>query len=182
MESGIPQSFTSFDSLFRFFSDADEIVFQLYFKVSDVQIATLCREARHLAHHLQAHFGSRRTAEIAAAYGVEVAQTRWQAAAGQVIYLGECTLQPPKINLNLDAIEALREFGQRMAGKDEKRWFSERQIGEVATAHELYHIIRQRSSSQPVELAAHAFARAFTELPFSGLLYNVLLWQLKRGI
>ena len=128
-----PPVFASFESLVRFFSDADEIVFQLYFQVGDEQIAALCREGRETAHHLQAHFGARRAADLAAVYGVEVTRARWRAAEDRVVYLGECRLQPPAITLNLDAIEALQAFGCRMAGEEEKRWFSEAQICEAVS-------------------------------------------------
>jgi hypothetical protein len=176
MSSAIPQPFTSFDSLLRFFSDADEIVFQLYCRVSDEEIAARCRDARQLAHQLHGRFGSRQPAEVAAAYGVEVAQARWSAVGG-VMVLGECRLQPPAIRLNLETIEAVCARARRVAGAAWQPWFTAPQIAEVVTAHELYHILRQHASSRPVELAAHAFARAFTGLPFSGLLYEALLRQ-----
>jgi hypothetical protein len=180
-----PPVFASFDSLVRFFSDADEIVFQLYIEVGDEQIAALCREARETAHHLHGRFGPRPAAELAAVYGVEVAEARWNTAEGRVVYLGECRLQPPRITLNLDAIEALSEFAERRASEAWRCWFTSAHIRDVVTAHELYHIIkqgRQRSSSRPVELAAHAFARTLTGLPFSGLLYEALLRQMPAAI
>jgi hypothetical protein len=175
-QAAVPQPFTSFESLLRFFSDADEIVFQLCFKSDDEQIALLCREARHMAHHLHMHFGTRFAGDLARVYGVEMAYEQLQIAGEQAIYLARCNLRPPMINLNLDAIQALAEYGQNVAGKNEKKWFANSQIAEVVTAQELYQIIRQNSSLS-AKMAAHCFARTFTGIPFSSLLYNTLLQQ-----
>lgn len=181
MNSAPERLFSSFAALRNFFSDADEIVFQLHFGLDEEQIADLCREARQAAHHLRKHFHGRTVAEVARVYGIEVVSDRWQTAEGTVLYLAECTLHPPKIRLNLDTIESLAETGQRRADEGDKQWFFESQIIEVTTAHELYHIIRQHTSSPSIELAAHCFAREFTGLPFSALLYEVLLRLRKTG-
>jgi hypothetical protein len=170
----------SFAALRSFFSDADEIVFQLHFGLDEERIAALCREARHRAHLLRQHFGSRTAEEVARVYGIEVIRDRWQTGEG-IVYLAECMLHPPKIRLNLDAIESLAEIGRRRAGEGDRQWFAESRIIEAVTAHELYHIIRQHPSSPSIELAAHCFAREFAGLPFSALLYEVLLRLRKTG-
>ena len=170
-----------FAALRNFFGDADEIVFQLHFGLDEEQIADLCREARHRAHLLRQHFGSRTAEEVARVYGIEVVRDRWQTAEGAVFYLAECTLHPPKIRLNLDTIELLAEMGRRRADESDRQWFAESRIIEAATAHELYHIIRQHPSSSSIELAAHCFAREFAGLPFSALFYEVLLRLRKAG-
>lgn len=177
MSLGVSRSFTSFDSLFRFFSDADEIVFQLGLKIDDQELACLCREARQQAAHLHKHFGACQTGELARFYGVEIAGERYQSGEKQVLSLAECSLQPPKINLNLDSIEILAAYGQSVADSDQMQWFTLDHITEVATAYELYHIIRRHGSSRSIEIAAHCFARAFTDTPFSSLLYHSLLQQ-----
>ena len=177
MDRAVPQSFTSFDSLLRFFSDADEIVFQMFSKIDDQQIACLCREARHLADHVHMHFGTREAADLAQVYKVEISRERLQPDGEPALLLAKCTLRPPKIELRAGAIEGLAEYGQSVAGKNEKRWFAESQIIEVVTAQELYHIIRQNSSSPAAKMGAHCFARTFTGIPFSSLLYYTLLLQ-----
>src|SRR5215510_4738528 len=120
MHRAVPQPFTSFDSLIRFFSDADEIVFQLCFKIDDQQIAFLCREARQMAHHFQMHFGTRTAADLARIYGVETTSERIGNGPDRLISLADCSLRPPKINLNLEAIDALARYGQSVAGVNEK--------------------------------------------------------------
>src|SRR5262249_4048279 len=137
----------------------------------------LCREARQMAHHFQMHFGTRTAADLARIYGVETTSERIGNGPDRLISLADCSLRPPKINLNLEAIDALARYGQSVAGVNEKKWFAESQIIEVVTAQKLYCFFRQNSSSPPVEMAAHCFARTFSEIPFSSLFYNTLLQQ-----
>jgi hypothetical protein len=65
------------------------------------------------------------------------------------------------------------------ANEHEWIWFTETQIAEAVTAQQLYCLIEPRQPS--LELGAQAFTRAFTALPFSPLLYGVLLTRLLKG-
>lgn len=175
------QSFTSLAELLRFYSDADEIVYKTHCELGEQEIAALCREARRLAARLHEHHGLQDAAAIAQSYGIAVVRDAWQVADGKLIYLAECTLQPPQIRLNTEAIEALAALMARWAGEGERRWFTEEMLAEAATAHELFHLLEAHAAPATVELSAHCFARAFTALPFSPLLYDVLLQRLAQG-
>jgi hypothetical protein len=175
MSLGVTRSFQSFDSLLRFYSDADEIVFQLSSKLDDQELACVCRESRQTADHLRKHFGACGTSELARVFGVEILQERRQAGEEQASGLGECVLRPPTIKLKLDSIERVAKVGRSVAGADRQPWFTEEHITEVVVAYELHQIVRQRFPSPSIETAAHCFARAFTGTPFSGLLYQSLL-------
>jgi hypothetical protein len=175
------QNFTSLAELMRFYGDADEIVFKSHCDLDEQDIAGLCRGARRLVHQCRLRHGAKRAAEIARLYGISVRRDEWQAAEGKMIYLAECTTHPPKISLNMDAISSLAGLMRHWANENERVWFTEAQVVEVAIAHEFYHLIEPRISSPSVELAAHAFARAYTSLPFSPLLYHILLVRLVKG-
>jgi len=54
-------------------------------------------------------------------------------------------------------------------------WFTEPDIAEVITAHELYHLLARQPSSPAVERSAHAFARNLLKLPFCPTLYEKIL-------
>jgi hypothetical protein len=175
------QDFTSLAELQRFYSDADEIVYKNHCELDEQAIAALCRDARRLAARLHAHHGTQDAGAIAQSYGIAVVRNAWQTAEGKLVYLAECTLQPPQISLNIETIAALAELMAQWAPESEQRWFSEKMLAEVATAHELFHLLEPHAARATVELAAHCFARAFTALPFSPLLYHVLLARLVRG-
>jgi|GEM_PF-2059903 len=167
--------------LLRLYADVDEIVFTRHCGFDGPAIADLCRSARRLAHSLRSHYQARSAAEVARIYGIEIVHESWQVAEDRVLYLAECTLRPPKISLNAGAIGLLAERMHDLTEEGEKVWFTEAKITEVALAHELYHIIEQRSSRRAAELAAHAFAREFAGLLFSPLLYGVLLARVAKG-
>lgn len=175
------QRFTSLAELLRFYSDADEIVYKNHCELDEQEIAALCRDARRLAARLHARHSAQHAAAIAQSYGIAVMRDAWQVAGGKLVYLAECTLQPPQISLNIETITALAELLAQWANESERRWFSEQMLAEVATAHELFHLLQPNAALPTVELAAHCFARAFTSLPFSPLLYHVLLARLARG-
>ena len=80
-----------------------------------------------------------------------------------------------------DAFSKQGLFQQAWTNASEREFFTEAKIIEVVIAHELFHLVEQRPPSTLVELEAHAFARAFTPLPFSPLLYNTLLQHLATG-
>jgi hypothetical protein len=177
-----PLDITSLTELLCLYRDADEMIFMRYCQLDEQEIADLCWEARHLAHHLRRHYGARSAVEIACAFGVEVERAQWQVAEGRGHCFAECRLRPPKITLNLAAISQLASrfaaVSQRLSdwpSEDERAWFAESRIIEAITAHELYGIFQQRPSPPAAELAAYAFAREFTGLPFSPLLYGALL-------
>jgi hypothetical protein len=172
---------TLLTELLQLYSDADEIVFKHHCQLDEQTLANLCREARHLAHHLRLRHANRRVAEVARALGIEIVHEEWEVAEGQIIYLAECSWHPPRISLNAAAIGRLAEFIPHWGGAAAQAWFTRAQVSEVAIAHELYHLVQQNSPRQLTELAAHAFARAFTDLPFSSLLYGVLLTRFARG-
>lgn len=175
------QSFTLLSDLLRFYSDADEIIYKSQSDLDEQEIAALCREARRLATRLHEHHGAQGAAAIAQRYGIEVVRDAWEVAAGKLIYLAECTAQPPQIRLNTEVIEALATLMARWAGESERCWFSAEVLAEVATAHELFHLLETHAAPATAELSAHCFARAFTALPFSPLLYQVLLQRLAQG-
>lgn len=175
------QRFTSLAALLRFYSDADEIVYKNHCELDEQEIAALCRAARCLAARLHAHYGAQRAAVIAQSYGISVVRDAWQVAEGKRVYLAECTLHPPQISLNIETITALAKLMAQWATERERRWFTEETLVEVATAHELFHLLEPHAARATVELAAHCFTRAFTALPFSPLLYHVLLARLTRG-
>jgi hypothetical protein len=91
-----------------------------------------------------------------------------------VIYLAEASLQPACITVNVTAIAALTAAAWQ-APAEQRSWFTETAITEVAIAHELFHILAQQSSSPMAEAAAHQFAQALTGLPFSPHIYEAVL-------
>ena len=173
------QDFVSLAELMRFYGDFDEIVFKSHCDLDEQEIADLCRTARRSVDQLRLHYGRKRAAEIAQAYGIVVITDQWQPGSGRVIALAEKSLHPPGIHLNLDAIESLADLMPHWANEHELVWFTEAQIIEVATAQQLYCLIEPHLAS--AELASHAFTRAFTALPFSPLLYGALLTRLLKG-
>ncbi|MBS1788613.1 MAG: hypothetical protein JST85_12870 [Acidobacteria bacterium] len=190
MKFVVVQDFTSLAELLRFYSDADEIVFNSHNGLSDpkldeAEVAEACHDGRWLANRLRLRRGPRPVEEIAASYGCRIGREAWQVADDKLMYLGECLLHSTEggavIRINTTATKLLAETLAQWADEVERHWFSEEKIGEVVIAHELFHLIEQRGHSTSVELAAHAFARALTELPFSPLLYNALLLRLATG-
>jgi hypothetical protein len=185
MKFTTPQDFTSLAELLRLYGDADEIVFKSHCRLDVTEIAEICREARLLAHRLRLRHPAGRAEEIAASLGCRIRHEAWQMADGRMIYLAEGSF-PPKaeeatIRVNTDAVTSLSELMWQWADEAERGWFTEAMISEVAVAHELFHIIERRPSSPLAEVAAHAFARALTQLPFSPLLYQALLARLATG-
>ena len=184
------QNFTSLAELLRFYSDADEIVFNSPIGLSnprldETEIAEACHEGRWLANRLRLRQGERPVEEIAASYSCRIVREAYQVVENKLVYLGECLLHSTEggavIRVNTDTIRLLAETLSQWANETEQQWFSEEKIGEVVIAHELFHLIEQREHSIAVELAAHAFARALTGLPFSPLLYNALVMRLMTG-
>ena len=190
MKFVVVQEFTSLTELLRFYSDADEIVFNSHVGLADrrldeAEVAEACHDGRWLANRLRLRNGTKSVEEIVAGYGCRIVREAWQVADDKLIFLGECSLHSTEggavIRVNTNAINTLAETLAQWAGEAEQRWFSEAKIGEVVIAHELFHLIEQRGHSAVVEIAAHAFARAITGLPFSPLLYNALLIRLALG-
>ncbi len=184
------QDFTSLADMLRLYGDADEIVFKSQFKLDEAEIAEACHEGRWLANRLRLRHGAKSAEEIAAAYGCKVVREVWQVAEGKMVFLGECLLRQKTdgasqeqtlIRVNTEATTSLAELMSQWADESERQWFSEAKISEVVVAHELFHLLKQEPASTPIELAAHAFARAMTHLPFSPILYNELLIRLARG-
>ncbi len=184
------QDFTSLADMLRLYGDADEIVFKSQFKLDEAEIAEACHEGRWLANRLRLRHGAKSVEEIAAGYGCKIVREAWQVAEGKVVFLGECLLRQKTsgeslgrtlIRVNTDATTSLAELMSQWADESERQWFSEVKISEVVVAHELFHLLKQEPASMPIELAAHAFARAMTGLPFSPILYNELLIRLAIG-
>jgi hypothetical protein len=179
------QDFTSLTEMLRFYSDADEIVFKNHCRLDESEIAEACHNARRLAHRLQVHHGEKAAEKIAISLGSTVLREAWEVAENKVIYLGECSLQTKgsgaAIRINTNATKMLADFQKLWTTESDQEFFTETKISEVVIAHELFHLVEQRPPSTLVELEAHAFARAFTQLPFSPLLYNTLLQQLAKG-
>ncbi len=179
------QDFTSLTDLLRDYGDADEIVFKSHCELDESEIAEACREGRRQAHHLRLHNGMKTAEEMAAVYGCEIVNDAWQVAEGKLVFFAECLLQPSKsgavIRVNTETVKSLANLMTNWADESSRRWFSETTINEVVIAHELYHLTERRPTATAVELAAHAFARAFTALPFSPLLYDALLVGMRTG-
>ncbi len=184
------QDFTSLADMLRLYGDADEIVFKSHFKLDEAEIAEACHEGRWLANRLRLRHRAKSAEEIAAGYGCNVVREAWQVAEGKMFFLGECLLRQKTssasreqtlIRVNTEATASLAELMSQWAGESESQWFSETKISEVVVAHELFHLLKQEPASTPIELAAHAFARAMTGLPFSPILYNELLIRLAIG-
>lgn len=112
--------------------------------------------------------------QLAAACGIPITYETLPLAFGRVIYLAEASLQPPHITVNQTAIAKLAEASVQ-APAAHRDWFTAAAIAEVAIAHELYHILAARPSSQTAECAAHEFAQALTGLPFSPRVYEAIL-------
>lgn len=183
------QDFTSLTELLKFYGDADEIVFKSHSSLNEADIAEACHNGRWLANRLRLRNGSKSVEDIVIGYGCRMVHEAWQVADGKIVFLGECLLHHKDggavIRVNSDATKSLAELMAQWADETERRWFSEEKIVEVVIAHELFHLLdhhsESRTASTLVELAAHAFARAMTELPFSPLLFNALLVRLATG-
>ncbi len=181
----VAQDFTSLNELLRLYGDADEIIFKKHCRLDESEIAEACHHARLSAHRLRSHHGEQSAEVIATDLGCRILRESWQVAEGKVIYLAECWFPPQHdettIRVNTDAVTSLAELMEQWAGETEQAWFTEAKISEVAVAHELFHVIERRPSSPRAELEAHAFARALTQLPFSPLLYQILLARSVAG-
>lgn len=179
------QDFTSLADMLRLYGDVDEIVFKSQVKLDEAEIAEACREGRWLANRLRLRNRSKTAEEIAVSYGCRIVREAWQVAEGKLVFLGECLLHSNEggaaIRVNTEATKSLEELMAQWADETERKWFIEAKISEVVIAHELFHLLKQKPASTIVELAAHAFARAMTELPFSSMLYNELLIRLALG-
>ena len=181
MKFNTPINFTLLTDLLKSYGDVDEIVFKSHSSLDEHRIAEICRESGRLSGHLQLHHPGRNAIEIAAQLGISVQKDTWEIAGGKVIYFGECSHNPSVIRLNAGIIRQLSELMNQWAGESERQWFSEDKILDVAAAHELYHLIEHHVHGPAAELGAHSFARQFTGLPFSPLLYHVLLSHLSKG-
>lgn len=189
MNLSAAQDFFSLTELLRFYGDVDEIVFKSHghpaFHFDESEIAKVCHDARRLAHHLQVHHGEKNAEKIATSLGCTILREAWEVAENKVIYLAECSLRTKTsgaaIRINTHATKLLADFQKLWTTESEQEFFTEAKITEVVIAHELFHLVEQRPPSTLVELEAHAFARAFTQLPFSPLLYNALLQKLATG-
>ena len=185
MKPTATREFISLTEMLRFYSDADEIIYSSQFPLEESEIAEACRHARRLAHRLQQHHGENSAEKIALGLGCAVQCEAWETADNKVIYLAECSLQTnthgATIRINTHAVKLLADFQRSWTNASEQEFFTEAKITEVVIAHELFHLVEQRTPSTRLELEAHAFARAFTLLPFSPLLYNTLLQQLATG-
>jgi hypothetical protein len=170
--------FNSFSDLLRFYSDADEIVFKSHCGCDEQTIADLCREGRRWARRLRVHAGESAEA-VASLYGIAVERADWGRSDGRLVYFAQCTRRPPRVILNPATIARVAAFARRCAPAGARPSLSEGKIAEVVTAHELFHLIAPPANwadDRPLtELMAHSFARAFTGLPFSPLLYETLL-------
>ncbi len=112
--------------------------------------------------------------QLAAACGIPVIYETLPLAFGRVIYLAEASLQPARITVNTTAIAQLAAAAWQ-APAEQRPWFTETALTEVAIAHELYHILAQQPSSARAEAAAHQFAQTLTGLPFSPHVYEAVL-------
>ncbi len=139
---------------------------------------TTVRAARELARQLLIQYATQDATGIAQASGITIRRDEWIVASGQVIFLAECSWQPPEIILNqatLRMIAARVRTAPALISGQAEEWFTENRIAEVVIAHELYHLITQQPSAPSVETAAHAFAEELLHLPFSPKLYETLL-------
>lgn len=118
--------------------------------IEESKVASL---AISLAKSLRQQYGQISAAELARQRKIEVKSEACQMADDRIVYLAECSLDPPRIVLNSRAIEMMAgRFGLDL-------W----QLTELVLAHELFHILaKQPSTSVGAEGAAHAFAQALT--------------------
>lgn len=165
---------TSFAESLKFYADADEIVYEKLGRSDTSAVAEQCRAARKLAAQLHLHYQTRCAEEIAGSYGIEIKREQWPLVCGRVVYLAEAQSRPPQIRLNLAGVAKLAELADSVP-PEVREWFGEKQVTSVIIAHELYHIIAEQPSRPAVEHTAHTFAREFTGLPFSPLLYEAIL-------
>jgi hypothetical protein len=135
------------------------------------------RIAHELADRLRLAYGCVSSRELARIHGVDIAYESWQVADGRIIYFGECSISPPRIIVNVGAIELLARMAFNRFPENERRWFTQTAIAEVVIAHELYHILTRQTSDLTVESLAHEFARRITGAPFSPAQYEVILRQ-----
>jgi hypothetical protein len=154
-----------------FYMQPDELVFRRHAAIDAVAIKALCCRARGTADRLSKCFRTRSASRIAEQLGIGVSREGWVTAEGRIFYLGECTLFPPQINLNILGVRRLAKalFDVQYNGSG---WQSEECLQEVIVAHELHHIVEPRYSRLEAELAAHAFARELLAMPFSPLLFH----------
>lgn len=117
--------------------------------------------------------------QLAATCGIAINYETLPLAFGQVSYLAEASLQPPRITVNTTVLAQLAACAPQ-APAHWRAWFSVEALTEVAVAHELYHLLTQQASRPTVEALAHAFAQQLTGLPFSPHLYEVFLKQAAR--
>ncbi len=135
----------------------------------------LCLEASSLARRVREEHGSGSAGALAARLGVPIIEDCWQVAGGRILNLAECSLRPPEIRLNRQAIA---DLAVRLAARCECLPHgvpTEEDLIELAVAHELYHLLSGCASGLAVELAAHTFAREVTALPFSPEAFASLL-------
>lgn len=154
-----------------FYMQPDELIFRRHAAIDDAAIRALCYRARRTANRLYESYRTRSAFKIAGRLGVAVSREGWETAEGRIFYLGECTLLPPKIHLNMGGVQRLAKALFDMQGQG-IGWQSEECLEEATVAHELYHIVEHRHSCPEAELAAHSFTRELLAMPFSPLLFH----------
>ncbi len=145
-------------------------------------LAIECQAARRLASRLRRGPLEGRPRRLAEALGILVAEERWGIVAGRFFQWGECTGRARRLVLNQWAVEEAtagmirwgrpREIARRVAER----------LPDLILAHELHHCLLADAEESPAsplarELAAHSFARALCESPYSPLLYDQLVLQ-----
>ena len=148
-------------------------------------LAASCEAARRLAEKLREAAAGASPRRLAESRGIAVVEERWGIVAGRFFQWGECTGRANRIVLNQWAVEEAtagiirwgrpREIARRVAER----------LPDLILAHELHHCLLADAEAPPVsplarELAAHSFARALAESPYSPLLYDRLV-ILARG-
>ena len=163
------------DSWIDSYWEPDEIIFRRLRQLNPAALDCWCSAARTLARSFSPSPQPKAASRITGRMGIKVREGKWSVADGRCLYLAECLFDPPVITINTMGICELKAAFRELSCENLYEWTSEESITETVIAHELYHIATGRCSRPSAELAAHCFARALLDLPFSPLLHMEIL-------
>lgn len=143
-------------------------------------LAIGCQAARHFAEQLREEARGANPRCLAESLGIAVVEERWGIVAGRFFQWGECTGRAKRIVLNRWAVEQVTAGIARWGRPRELAALVVERLPGLILAHELHHCLLTDAEAPPAsplarELAAHSFARAFCESPYSPLLYDRLI-------
>jgi len=143
-------------------------------------LAVGCQTARRLAEKLRGEARGASPRRLAESLGIAVVEERWGLVAGRFFQWGECAGRAKRIVLNRWAVEQVTAGMVRWGQPRELAALIAERLPGLILAHELHHCLLTDAEEPPAaplarELAAHSFARAFCESPYSPLLYDRLV-------